>query len=285
MPYTTLIKAETLLRHLSKPGWRTFDCRASASDPQVGIRAYRAGHIPGARHADLDHVLAAPPGPATGRHPLPDRGMLTAWFSREGVGPDTQIVAYDDACGMFAARLWWLVRWLGHASVAVLDGGLEAWRAAGGALVPGTATAPQAAKFTARPSLTEFVTAAEVLRIVAAETPGVLVDARAAPRYRGESEPLDPVAGHIPGARNRPFAGNLDADRRFLPVPKLRERFGELAADHAERVVHYCGSGVTACHNLLAMEHAGLSGSKLYAGSWSEWIRDRRRPVARDTQE
>ncbi len=279
MAYTTLVGAHDLLRHGGEAGWRVFDCRCSPSDPVVGRAQYLDGHIPGARHADLDRVLAAPPGPATGRHPLPDRAALAAWLGREGVGEATQIVAYDGSGGAFAARLWWLTRWLGHAEVAVLDGGLAGWRAAGGELEGGETRNPAPADFPIREPLTTPLTASDVMAIVQGEAEGILIDARAGERYRGEEEPIDAVAGHIPGALNRPFSGNLDASGRFLAPAALRERFAAMAED-PRSAVNYCGSGVTACHNVLAMEHAGLSGSRLYAGSWSEWIRNPARPVS-----
>ncbi|MGH8224548.1 MAG: sulfurtransferase [Gammaproteobacteria bacterium] len=283
--YQTLIEAETLRRNLDVPDWRVFDCRCSPADPAAGRKAWLTGHIPGARHADLDRVLAAAPSATTGRHPLPARETLTNWFASEGVDAKTQVVAYDDVGGAFAARLWWLMRWLGHEAVAVLDGGLSAWRENGGEIESGETSAPEPADFQAGEPSVKFLRAEETLAIVRGEAPGVLSDARAAPRYRGETEPLDPVAGHIPGARNFPYAGNLDEQGHFLGTKDLRERFAALAADNPARVVHYCGSGVTACHNLLAMEHAGLAGSRLYAGSWSEWIRDPARPVARGEEE
>lgn len=278
MAYTTLVSAEALAAHLDDPGWRIFDCRCSASDPAIGEQRYREGHLAGARHADLDRVLAAPPGPGTGRHPLPDREALAAWLGTEGVGNDTQVVAYDDAGGAFAARLWWLMRWLGHEAVAVMDGGLQAWQAMGGDLEAGAAPAPEPMPFEAGPPRVADVDTREVADIVLGVREGCLIDARNPQRYRGENEPIDPVAGHIPGAGNLPYSGNLDRQGLFLPQKKLRQRFATLNED-PRAVVHYCGSGVTACHNLLAMEHAGLHGSRLYPGSWSEWIRDPARPV------
>lgn len=280
MVYKTLVDVEAVRRHLDAADWRVFDCRCSPSDSEVGRRKYLEGHIPGARHADLDRVLAAEPGERTGRHPLPDRRGFAAWLGREGVGKDTQIVACDDNGGAFAARLWWLARWLGHRAAAVLDGGLEAWCESGARLVSGAPETFGEARFPVRKSLVSVVDTDEVLAIVAGQAPGTLVDARAAARYRGEQEPIDSRTGHIPGACNRPFAGNLDDQGRFLARDRLRRRFVELAAD-PRAVVSYCGSGVTACHNVLAMEHAGLHGARLYAGSWSEWIRDPRRPVSR----
>lgn len=280
MSYKTLVDAEALREHSAASDWRVFDCRCSPSDPEVGRKQYLEGHIPGARHADLDRVLAARPDAQTGRHPLPDRGKLAAWLGREGVGEGTQMVACDDAGGAFAARLWWLARWLGHDAVAVLDGGLKAWCDAGGRLESVEPQAGSEAIFPVRESLVAVVDANEVLGIVQGRAAGRLVDARAAPRYRGESEPIDPVAGHISGARNRPFAENLDDKGRFLAPERLRRRFAGLE-DAPRDVVCYCGSGVTACHDVLAMEHAGLHGPRLYAGSWSEWIRDPERPVSR----
>lgn len=283
MSWTTLIDAETLRRHQGA-GWRVFDCRCSPVDPDAGRRAYRAGHIAGARFADLDRVLAGPPTARSGRHPLPEPEALAAWFANEGVGADTQIVAYDDAGGAFAARLWWLARRLGHSAAAVLDGGLRAWREAEGALETGDTAPPEPAVFPRRAPLARALDAGDVLEIVRGGRLGRLVDARSSPRYRGSAEPIDPVAGHIPGAVNRPFAENLDARGRFLGRETLRKRFEAVGASPDE-LVHYCGSGVTACHNLLAMEHAGLAGSSLYPGSWSEWIRDPSRPRAVDDAE
>lgn len=278
MAWTTLITAEELLQNLGGPGWRIFDCRCSANDPSVGRKLYLEGHLPGARHADLDQVLAAPPGAHTGRHPLPRTEKLAAWLGDEGVGEETQMVAYDDAGGAFAARLWWLARRLGHEAVAVLDGGMRAWEEAGGELETGEAPHPASVRFRVGEPLAEAADVHEVARIVSHAHPGRLVDARDRQRYRGENEPIDPVAGHIPGARSRPFKENLDERGRFLPPERLRTRFSALAHD-PQSIVHYCGSGVTACHNVLAMEHAGLSGSRLYPGSWSEWICDPARPV------
>lgn len=279
MSHTTLIDAATLVRAARPPRWRVFDCRCAATDPAAGLRAYREGHIPGARHADLDRVLAAPPTPQSGRHPLPDRHALAAWLGGEGVDEATQIVAYDDAGGAFAARLWWLVRWLGHREVAVLDGGLRAWQAAGGALARGDEPRPAACDFPVRKPLVRAVDTEGVSAIACGSRAGLLVDARASTRYRGQQEPLDPIAGHIPGAINLPYADNLTPAGVFRSPAELRARFAGLDTDPSE-TVHYCGSGVTACHNVLAMEHAGFAGSQLYPGSWSEWIRDPQRPIA-----
>jgi len=278
MTCTTLVSAEILAAHRNETRWKIFDGRCSASDPSTGERLYREAHLPGARHADLDRVLAAPAHPGTGRHPLPDRQAFITWLCEEGVENESQVVAYDDAGGAFAARLWWLMRWLGHEAVAVLDGGLQAWQAIGGALESGVAPAPGPARFEARPSLAPSVDARDIAAMVKRDGGELLLDARSQIRYRGLQEPIDPVAGHIPGAVNSPFSENLDPHGHFLPPERIREKFEAFGANSAD-VVHYCGSGVTACHNVLAMEYAGLRGSRLYPGSWSEWIRDPSRPV------
>ncbi len=281
MSHTTLIDATTLHAHLNDPNWVVMDCRFSLADPEAGRRAYRDSHLPGARYAHLDQDLSGPVTPATGRHPLPDPERLAQKLGEWGIGHGTQVVVYDDMGGMLAAaRLWWLLRWLGHAARAVLDGGLPAWRRAG---LPLTAEAPTArpTSFAPRPDDRLWVTTEQVLALPAAEA---LLDARAAARYRGEMEPIDPVAGHIPGALNSPTENNLTPEGYFLPVGALQARFAAVLGDRPPAtVIHACGSGVTACHNLLAMEAAGLGGSRLYAGSWSEWIRDPRRAVATDT--
>jgi len=278
MAHTTLITAATLQAHLDDPDWVVVDCRFNLADPAAGRRAYQAGHIPGARYAHLDEDLSAPVTATTGRHPLPDPARLAATLGAWGIGPGTQVLAYDDLGGMLAAaRLWWLLRWLGHTAVAVLDGGLPAWTRAG---LPLSTDVPviAARTFIARPDDRLWLTVEQVQGLPAHE---LLLDARGAARYRGEMEPIDPVAGHMPGALNLPTESNLAADGCFLPAAALRARFAALLGERpAARVVHSCGSGVTACHNLLAMEVAGLSGSRLYAGSWSEWIRDPQRPVA-----
>jgi len=278
MTYTTLVSVDTLQQHLGDPAWTVLDVRHDLFKPTAGIEAYRAGHIPGARFAALDDDLSAPKNGRNGRHPLPDRDALAERFRAWGIGPASQIVAYDAAGGQFAARLWWMARWLGHRAVALLDGGWPAWVAAGSAIET-TVPAPARGDFAAGASLAPLLAADDVLANLA-RGGRVIVDARSAERYRGEVEPLDPVAGHIPGALNRPCAQNLGADQRFRPAAELREAFTALLGDKAPAsVVHQCGSGVTACHNLLAMEIAGLAGSALYAGSWSEWVADPARPV------
>ncbi|ROR34152.1 sulfurtransferase [Inmirania thermothiophila] len=269
-----LTDAATLAARLGDPGWVVVDCRFRLDAPEAGEAAWREGHIPGAVYAHLERDLSGPVTAASGRHPLPAPGPLMARLGAWGIGPGTTVVAYDDAGGAFAARLWWLLRWLGHRRVAVLDGGLAAWLAAGGGLARDRG-AVRPCRFEGRPGGMPTVDA-EAVRAGG----WCLVDARAPERYRGEEEPIDPVAGHIPGAVNLPFTGNLDRAGRFLPPAALARRFAALGAA-PQRVVHYCGSGVTACHNLLAMELAGLAGARLYPGSWSEWIRDPARAVAR----
>ena len=254
------------------------DCGFDLADPGAGERAYAAGHLPGALYAHLDRDLSGAKTGRNGRHPLPDRSALAERAGAWGIAPGTSVVCYD-AHGMpHAARAWWLLRWLGHDRVAVLDGGLTAWVAAGGPLETTPGVARPGAPYPARAEAMPTVQAAELQR-----QPGhrPVIDARAAERFRGEVEPLDPVAGHIPGALNRFFKDNLQPDGRFKPVATLRDEFADLAAADPSQVVHQCGSGVTACHNLLAMEYAGLSGSALYPGSWSEWCADPARPVAR----
>jgi thiosulfate/3-mercaptopyruvate sulfurtransferase len=263
--HTTLIDAQTLA---ANPTWRILDCRARLDDPGYGARAYASGHVPGAHYAGLDAHFAAPAG-AGGRHPLPDPAALRDSFRGWGVNDGDQIVVYDDAGGAFAARAWWCARWLGHAAVAVLDGGLQAWRG------PLSQARPegQTGAFSIRPSLTRTIEATALLQALPGAT---LVDARAQARFDGIEEPIDPVAGHIPGALCRPFQGNLEATGHFRPPAALAERFAGLPED----TVCYCGSGITAAHNVLAMRIAGLPEPILYPGSWSEWIRDPSRPRA-----
>lgn len=278
MNYDTLIDVATLRAHLDDPQWVIMDCRFSLMDTEAGRRAYQESHIPDARYAHLDEDLSSLVTPATGRHPLPNPGLLAQKLGAWGIGPETQVVAYDDMGGMLAAaRLWWLLRWLGHGAVAVLDGGFPAWRRAG---LPLTAEPPtvRTTVFNGRPDDRLWLTTA---RVQALPPEHVVLDARAAARFRGEMEPIDPVAGHIPGAVSLPTEGNLTADGHFLPRAELRARFAAALGERPPTTVaHSCGSGVTACHNLLAMEAVGLRGSRLYAGSWSEWIRDPARPVA-----
>lgn len=279
MSYTTLVDVATLSAHLADPAWRVIDVRHQLLDTTYGERAYAEGHIPGAVFLHCDRDLAGPLTGSNGRHPLPSPERLAARLAECGVGPATQVVVYDDAQGMIAGRLWWLLRWLGHDQVAVLDGGLQAWQAAGAALTPEVPLL-RPATFVAKPR--DCLVNADDVRAFLATSRMHLIDARSPDRYRGENETLDPVGGHIPGAVNRFFRDNLQADGRYKPAAQLRaEWLALLAGAPAERVVHQCGSGVSACHNLLAMEIAGLTGSRLYPGSWSEWCADLGRPVAR----
>lgn len=273
-----LIDAAKLSEHIADPDWATIDCRFALTDPDWGRARYDEGHIPSARYAHLDDDLSSPIGPGTGRHPLPDPALLCRKLGAWGIDASTRVVVYDDVGGGFAVRLWWLLRWLGHDKAAVLDGGLPAWIATGGQL---TTTVPQTDQrpFTGEPNDDIWLTTADVEANLNTHR-FQLVDARAAERFRGDIEPIDPVAGHIPGAMNLPLTGNLGDDGRFLPPSTLRQRFTATLGDRQpDTVVHSCGSGVNACHNLFAMELAELPGSRIYAGSWSEWIRSPERPV------
>lgn len=280
MSYSTLVSSATLADHLKDPAWRVFDCRHQLADPEAGGRAYGNGHLPGAGFLHLDRDLSGAMNGSNGRHPLPDPQLLAVRLGAAGVSRATQVVAYDDSGGMIAGRLWWLLRWLGHDRVAVLDGGIERWLAEGRPLsteLPGTS-----AKVVFEASPDDRVASTRELLADVGERQLCLIDARSPDRFRGENETIDPVGGHIPGARNRFFRDNLDADGCFRPAAELRREFlALLAGTDAKQVVMSCGSGVTACHNLLAMEVAGLLGARLYAGSWSEWCSDPSRPVAR----
>ncbi|KGD85644.1 3-mercaptopyruvate sulfurtransferase [Achromobacter sp. RTa] len=278
----TLISAARLAERLDSPDVRVFDVRHDLTNHAAGRQAYEAGHIPGARYLDHETELSAARTGKNGRHPLPSRAEFGALMAAHGVTPRTLVVAYDASGGMYAAHLWWMLRWLGHGQAAVLDGGWQAWTAAG---LPTTTEAAAAVRAgqpaEPGPSLAGSVDAQAVLDNIARPS-FTVIDARAANRYRGEVEPMDPVAGHIPGALNRPNGENLQADGRFKPAEQLRAEFASLldGRDPAS-IVHQCGSGITACHNLLSMEIAGLSGSSLYPGSWSEWCSDSSRPVAK----
>ncbi|MBE7419018.1 MAG: sulfurtransferase [Ideonella sp.] len=278
-PLRTLISAEALRALLQGPRPPLLlDCGFDLTDVDAGARAHARAHLPGAHHADLERDLSAPKTGRNGRHPLPTREVFAATVARWGVRPGMPVVCYDNQGGPYAARAWWMLRWLGHRDVAVLDGGRAAWAAIGGALesdVPGSSAAT--APYPLGPATMPTIDADALARTLGRVT---LIDARAAERFRGDVEPLDPVAGHIPGARNHCFKDNLGADGRFHAPAALRRTFEAFGAA-SQQVVHQCGSGVTACHNLLAMEHVGLAGSALYPGSWSEWCADPARPVAR----
>jgi len=278
MPYRTLIEPVALLAAMMA-GDRLvlLDCGFDLVDTGAGERAYREGHLPGARYVHLDRDLSGSKTGRNGRHPLPERGVFARRVGEWGVAPGVQVVAYDAQGGPYAARAWWLLRWLGHEAVAVLDGGMAAFVAAGGRAVEEPARAAAQPAYPAHAPAMPVVDAS-TLSAELGKTP--ILDARSAERFRGDVEPLDAVAGHIPGAHNRFFKDNLLPDGRFKPASVLRAEFGAYAAAPQD-LVHQCGSGVTACHNLVAMEHAGLAGSRLYAGSWSEWCSDPARPVAR----
>lgn len=272
--YTTLIGVQDLQANLDHPDWVVVDCRFDLAQPDQGRRDYLEAHIAGAQFADIDTDLSDRSQITGGRHPLPDGDALIALFSRLGIDSSCQVVAYDAMSGAFAARLWWLLNYMGHRAVAVLDGGWPAWQAAGGPTRSGQETRP-ARVFTGQPD--------ESMRVVVEKLGNVslLIDSRDPVRYRGEFEPLDPAAGHIPGAINRFWKLNLDETGQFKPPAELAREFGELYGDQpAAEAVYYCGSGVTACHNILAVAHADLPWPRLYAGSWSEWCADPHRPVA-----
>jgi thiosulfate/3-mercaptopyruvate sulfurtransferase len=282
--YTTLIEPTELAAHAGDPGWAILDCRFELGRPEWGLNAYADGHIPQALYAHLDHDLSGPVTPSTGRHPLPSVESFARTAGGWGIDDQVQVVAYDQRNGAYAARLWCLLRWAGHSAVAVLNGGFAAWQKAGLA-VSAQPAVRQPRRFNAQP-VPCVVTTGEVERWVAdgafTRAERILVDARGADRFQGENETLDPVAGHVPGARNDPFASNVDADGRFLPADALRTKWLKTLGGAApSRVISMCGSGVTACHNLLALEIAGLPGARLYAGSWSEWIRDPAHAIAR----
>ena len=282
MIYQTLISASELKARAAHINLVIVDCRHDLANPDFGRQAYAAGHLPQARFAHLDELLSGPKTDAAGRfhgrHPLPDRQQFVQAMRALGISNDTQVVAYDGHGGMFAARLWWLLRWVGHADVAVLDGGLAAWQALGEPLSTETPPAATSGNLQDLSALVKSVDAQALLANLSTPTLQV-VDARAPDRFRGENETMDAVGGHIPGAKNRFFKDNLQADGRFKGAAQLREEWLTLLGD-PQAAVMQCGSGVTACHNLLALEVAGLAGARLYPGSWSEWSSDPQRPVA-----
>ena len=297
MNYTTLISAEQfqLLMKSGQP-LRVFDCSFELMQPHAGEQHYLESHIPGAIYADLETALSARHGvpgahgvltasgadaPASGgRHPLPNREKFATWLSSIGMGNEMQAVVYDRNGANYCGRLWWMLKWAGHENVAVLDGGLQAWQAAGGAVNSGNEPAHFQTNFLLGPARARLVDAKKVAEQLGrpAQT---LIDARTTPRFKGEVEPLDPVAGHIPGALNRPFSQNLTTEGKFKPADQLKSEFSALLGDRdPASVVHYCGSGVSALPNLIAMEVAGFGRTTLYAGSWSDWCSDPGRPVA-----
>ncbi len=279
--FTTLISCEELHGRLSDPDLRIIDCRYDLMDKTAGRLAYQTGHIPAAIYLDVHDDLSGPPITNRGRHPLPTEAEMNRLFSRAGIGQDTQVVVYDDSFGAFAARMWWMCQHMRHQSVAVLDGGWQAW------LDQKLPTSSQADRQAESVSATQFQSQAladQVVNIDDVSDYELIIDSREPPRYRGEIEPIDPVAGHIPGAINRFWKDNLQENGQFKPKAELNQGFSELLSNNSvEQTVVYCGSGVTACHNILAMCHAGLGVAKLYAGSWSEWSNTPDKPVATET--
>ena len=275
----TLVSVADLFANLQNPDWCIVDCRFSLADAQAGQRAYDEAHIPGAYYVNLEDTLSSPHiAGKTGRHPLPDKNAWISSVSDLGINPQIQVVVYDDAGGAMAARMWWMLRWIGHENVAVLDGGWQAWQREGLAV---SADIPEPAQGAA----SDYEALPTLVRIVEADAVDsrkqVLLDARELPRYKGEVEPLDPVAGHIPGAICSPFSANLDASGSFRTGPELREKFKQ-ALESNKPLVCYCGSGVTAAHNILALKVAGIDEVALYPGSWSEWITNPMRIIAKN---
>ena len=278
MAYKTFISVDELARQIGKPDWVVVDCRFDLDDVAAGRKLYLEAHLPGAVYADLYRDLASPPGAETGRHPLPDINVLASTFSRLGIGEDTQVVAYDLP---FAARLWWLLRFSGHHSVAILDGGLSAWLASGHDIRKGEELRPPT-NYTPQIDTSMVVDTDEILASLQTGGGLLLVDSRSPERYRGEKEPRDPVAARIPGAVNRFWGDNLNSDGFIRPRAELLQAFQPLLGAHAPKdTAVYCGSGVTAAVNSLAMEHAGLEKIRLYPGSWSMWCSDPSRPIER----
>jgi thiosulfate/3-mercaptopyruvate sulfurtransferase len=272
---STLASTEELAAH---PEWRVFDCRHDLANPALGEQQYLEAHIPGALFAHMDRDLSGPTTGSNGRHPLPEARTFISWLGKQGLKPTDTVVCYDGATGAMASRLWWMLRWVGHEQAMVLDGGLAKWQREGRpttAEVPQVAAAPYPGKAKASMHASLAVVEKKLKR-------AALIDARAPARYRGESEPIDPVAGRIPGAKNRFNNDNLTAEGVFKSPETLRSDFETiLSGRNPNDVINYCGSGVAACHNALAMEIAGLTGSRVYIGSWSEWSRDPGRPISR----
>jgi thiosulfate/3-mercaptopyruvate sulfurtransferase len=275
-----LISAQTLQQHLNDPSWVIFDCRHDLFDLAKGERLYREGHIPGAHFANIDIDLSGEKTGKNGRHPLPSPAAFIAFLARHGVSNQSTIVAYDDVGGQFASRLWWMCRWVGLTNAVLLDGGITKWLADGNALST-TVPVPSRAALSGHANPLMLISADELWPRLH-DPDFALIDARAPERYRGDIEPIDPVAGHIPGALNRFYKDNLNADMTFKSPAVLREQFDAMLGERAD-VVHQCGSGVTACANIFASELAGIENSKLYAGSWSEWVSDVSRPVVTKT--
>ena len=279
MSYQTIISADDLNRNLDDKNWFVFDCRFLLKDPDGGLNKYRQGHIPGAQFANMDQDLASPMTQTSGRHPLPDAGIFMEKLCTWGIHNDSQVVCYDDVSGAFAARMWWLLNWVGHRSVAVLDGGIKQWAADGRPLETETHTRPRGT-FAGEADHGMWVDVDFVQQRL--EQGDIrLLDARSGERFAAKDRETDPVPGHVPGARSYPFAGNLSPQKTFLPASELQQRFDSVFAGYQqEQIINMCGSGVTACHNILATRIAGLPWTRLYVGSWSEWSKDPARPVA-----
>ena len=278
MAYHTLISADSLQQHLNDAQWRIVDCRFNLKDPGEGLALYQMDHIPHAVYAHLDHDLSSPVTANSGRHPLPDVNQFKEKLGNWGITKDTQVIVYDDAAGSYAARLWWMLRWLGHDSVAVLDGGFSFWKQQG---LPVTSDIPQFSRTTyiGEPNL-EMLIDSDDLQEKLAQSQSLLIDVRDPVRYQGIEEPIDKVAGHIPGSINIPWKNNIAENGLYLPKAQLHDEYMKVLHDTPiDNTVFMCGSGVTACHSLLALEHIGISGIKLYPGSWSAWITDPARPV------
>lgn len=284
MKYTTLITLETLSQHFSDPNWVIVDCHYLLDDPEAGRRAYRRGHIPGAIYAHLDEDLSGEIIPGkTGRHPLPEIETFSETLSGWGIGTETQVIVYDNRGGVIAVRLWWMLKWLGHEAVAVLDGSFNHWKKAGLPVTDETPN-PLPKRFVPRVN-PKMVATLEEVETIQQNTEMLLVDSRAPERFRGETEPLDAVAGHIPGAVNYFFMDNLDENGKLRQNSDLKKAFTNLIGDTPpENVIFYCGSGVTSAHNILAMLHVGVGMGKIYPGSWSEWIANPDHEVGRINQ-
>ena len=279
MTYQTIVSADVLLQNLDNPNWVILDCRDSLMDKEWGYKSYLEGHIPSASYCYLYDDFSSPITPTTGRHPLPKIEKLAKKLGNWGIEKKTQVVVYDDMSGAFAGRMWWQLRALGHQNIAVLDGGLKYW-IANNKPITTEIVEPVRKDFAVDFHPEQLITVNQVSKNLD-EKNFSLLDARAAPRYRGEVEPIDPIAGHVPNALNRDLTMNLDEQGLFLSAEELKQQFQPIVEQASnQQVVHMCGSGVTACHNMLAMEIAGLSGSKLYLGSWSEWITDPSHPIA-----
>ena len=279
--YTTLIESDELPFIIDRPNTVIFDCRHELTDSEYGINSYNKGHIPNAIFASMDNSLSQKTNGKNGRHPLPELSAFTSWLGVCGVTQSTQVIAYDDAGGAYASRLWLLLKWLSHDAVAVLNGGLQAWISQGGNLVLDTPN--QNSSETFEPEFRAILVDSDFILQHLDDEQTLVVDARSNDRFHGQNESIDPIAGHIPGAINRFFKDNLDSTGKFLAAKDLKKAFEAILGDNLEKtIIHQCGSGVTACHNLLAMEVAGIKNSKLYPGSWSEWISDPSRPISND---